>query len=345
MQNKNFKKYSNYLPEPKSKKILSNYWNFIYSHSTDEFSEDDYVEVHHCVPRAYLKTKEEINDKENLITLRGKDHYIAHLLLWLTFHDESSTFAFFSMNCFKRETTWKINSLLYENLRKENSKYLSKTQTGKSGYNKGRIYMTNPTTNEHKLVKSEDVENYIASGWVEKGPDVPEHQKKWLSEHYKGKNNPIHKHIYKDETKHKMSKSMSNLIWINNGSVNKRVPKEKLNAYFDMGFCSGRCNYEIKNPFNSKGSNNAVFGYKWVTNGKLNKFISKDKIEQFLLDNPEFYIGMTEYRDHSKPKRNHIKSYHWYNNGSKNFYITSEELSVLSKDMVLTSGRFQFNKN
>ena len=26
-------------------------------------------------------------------------------------------------------------------------------------------------------------------------------------------------------------------------------------------------------------------------------------------------------------------------------YITSEELSVLSKDMVLTSGRFQFNKN
>jgi len=341
----NFKKYKSYLPKPKNQKILDNYWNFIKSHVHDNFMQDDYIEVHHCVPRAYLKTKEEINDQENLIMLRGKDHYIAHLLLWLAFHDKSSTFAFFSMNCFKRETSWKINSLLYENLRRENSKYLSKIQIGKSGCNKGRTYMTNLTTNEHRLVKPEDINEYIASGWIEKGPDVPEYQKQWLSEHYKGKNNPACKHVCKDETKRKMSESMSNLVWVNDGSVSKRVPKEELNAYLEMGFCNGRCKYEIKNPFDFKGSNSATFGSRWVTDGKSNKFIPKGEIEQFLVDNPEFRLGMTDYRNHKSSKRVYKSGAHWYNDGIRNYFLNDIEYDRLSDKIALFIGRYQFNEN
>jgi len=340
----NFKKYNYYFPKPKSQKILNNYWNFIKSHSNDSFTKNDYTEIHHCVPRAYLKTQEEINDKDNLIKLKGKDHYTAHLLLWLAFRDRQSAFAFFSMNCFKRQNDWKINAILYEELRREISKHLSIFQRGKESHNKGRIYMTNEITNKHKLVKAEDFEQYLIDGWIMKGPPVPEYQKQWISEHYKGKNNPIHKHPCKDETKLKMSESMSNLIWINDGSTSKRIRKEELPVYLSCGFTEGRLKYSIKRPYDFSGKRNPVYGSKWVTDGNINKFIKKSELEQFLVDNPQFYIGMTDNRNHKTSKRSYKRDSHWYTDGYKNYLLNETEYNELSTKINLIDGRFQFNK-
>lgn len=341
----NFKKYNYYFPKSKSQKILDNYWNFIESHSNDSFTKDDYTEIHHCIPRAYLKTQEEAKDKENLIELKGKDHYTAHLLLWLAFRDRQSAFAFFSMNCFKRQNNWKIDAILYEKLRKEISKHLSIFQRGKSGYNKGRIYMTNPITNEHKLIKAEYLEKYFIDGWIMKGPDLSEEHKEKLSKKYQGLGNPVHRHPYKDETKLKMSEAMSNLIWINDGSKSKRIRKEELSVYLSNGFTEGRLKYSIKKPYDFSGNRNPVYGSKWVTDGNINKFIKKNELEQFLTDNPQFYIGMTDNRNHKASKRVYKHGSHWYTDGYKNYLLNETEYNDLSTKINLIDGRFQFNKN
>ena len=339
-----FQKYIGYLPNPKSESILNHYWNFLQIHSNDIFTENDYTEIHHCVPRAYLKNQEEANDKENLIELRGRDHYTAHLLLWLALRDKSSTIAFSFMNDFKREPDWKINAKLYEELRFEFSKYMSSIHKGKESHNKNRTYITNPITNQHKLVKTDDLEKYLIAGWIIKGPSVPEHQKKWLSEHYKGKNNPVHKHPYKDETRNKMRKAMSNLIWVNDGTINKRIKSEEFSKYLDDGFVEGRINFKVKNSYDFSGKNNGAFGSKWVTDGKVNKFIKKDELEHFLESNPKFYIGMTDNRNHKNTKRTYKTNAHWYNDGKKNYFLSDLEYDDFSDKTYLSSGRYQFDK-
>lgn len=336
--------YKDYLPKPKNPKILENYWNFLKKHSIDIFDKNQYTENHHCVPRSYLKTKKEITDKRNIIKLKARDHYTAHLLLWLAFRDKLSTHAFACMNDFKREKNWKINSKLYEQLKKEYSKHLSESLKGKPGYNIGRIYITNTSTNEHKLVRKEELILYLNEGWIRKGPPLSENQKKHLSKLYKGENNPSHRHECKKETLLKRSRSMSNLIWITNGSINKRIKKEKLDDFLNKGFTKGRCNFTFKNPINLKGSNNPVFGSKWITNGKINKLIKSDKLYKFLLNNPEFYIGMTDNRNHFNTKRIYKKDAHWYNDGVKNYFITESEYLEFSKTINLYVGRYQFTK-
>lgn len=344
MKSNNFKKYSSYLPKPKSQKILNHYWNFIKTHKYDIFNENDYTEVHHCVPRAYLKTKEEINDKENLIRLKGRDHYTAHLLLWLAFKDRSTTIAFSSMNSFKRENDWKISAKLYEQLKCDFSKRMSEIHKGKESHNKGRTYMTNPVTGEHRLVSFADLEKFFMEGWIEKGPEIHEYVKKMISERYKGKNNPSCRHVCTDETRMKRSRSISKLIWINNGVSNKRIKEEDFDYWTDCGYTVGRCKYEVRNPADFRSTNNPVFGSKWVTDGKTNKLIMKDDVDGFLKDNPGFHLGMTDHRNHKNTKRIYKKGCHWYNDGTRNFYLTSEEFDNKSQMTVLVSGRLQFMK-
>jgi hypothetical protein len=99
-----------------------------------------YVERHHIIPRSLGGS----DDKENLVDLTAREHFICHWLLTKLHTGESRAKMIYALNGMKRngqhteryET--KITSRVYENLKKEFSLVHSATMKGKTAWNKGR---------------------------------------------------------------------------------------------------------------------------------------------------------------------------------------------------------------
>ena len=87
---------------------------------------EGYKEFHHIIPKSCGGS----NDKDNLIALTAKEHYIIHLLL-IKFIEKKFYFkmvkAFHAMSSMKTKyvkRNFKVNSRLFEKYRKEYSEYL-----------------------------------------------------------------------------------------------------------------------------------------------------------------------------------------------------------------------------
>jgi hypothetical protein len=87
---------------------------------------EGYKEVHHIIPKSCGGS----NDKDNLVALTAREHYIIHLLL-IKFIEKKYYFkmvkAFHAMSSMKTKylkRNFKINSKLFEKYRKEYSKHL-----------------------------------------------------------------------------------------------------------------------------------------------------------------------------------------------------------------------------
>ena len=99
-----------------------------------------YVERHHIIPVSLGGS----NNKENLVDLTAREHFICHWLLTKLYTGESRAKMIYALNGMKRngqhteryET--KITSRVYENLKKEFSLVHSATMKGKTAWNKGR---------------------------------------------------------------------------------------------------------------------------------------------------------------------------------------------------------------
>ena len=79
-------------------------------------------ETHHIIPKSLGGT----NDRENLINLTPREHFLAHWLLWKIHKNRQMSFAFFSMCQYRKgkRKEFKISSRAYEEAR------LSRTVTG-----------------------------------------------------------------------------------------------------------------------------------------------------------------------------------------------------------------------
>ena len=75
---------------------------------------DGYYELHHIIP----KSSGGSNDKSNLIALTGRQHYIAHWMLWKAY-GENMTRAFFMMSSVGRYE--RVSSKTYDKARKDYS--------------------------------------------------------------------------------------------------------------------------------------------------------------------------------------------------------------------------------
>ena len=91
-------------------RIYARYLRFIESRRHRRI--EGIVEVHHIVPRAHGGT----DDKENLIELSPREHFIAHWMLWRAYRDQSMTCAFWAMNNMSK---CRIHSRTYQTLREE----------------------------------------------------------------------------------------------------------------------------------------------------------------------------------------------------------------------------------
>ena len=100
---------------------------------------NDYTERHHVIPRSLGGT----DDKDNLVDLTAREHFICHWLLTKMHSGESRAKMIYALNGMKRSNEFAqryetaITSRVYENLKKEFSKVHSKTMKGKTPWNKG----------------------------------------------------------------------------------------------------------------------------------------------------------------------------------------------------------------
>lgn len=88
-----------------------------------QLPDDEYGEVHHIIPKSEGGT----NDKDNLVRLSAKEHYIAHLLLAKIYNDSKMWCALFQMsNCKENgERNYIISSRNYQMAKINFSKHVS----------------------------------------------------------------------------------------------------------------------------------------------------------------------------------------------------------------------------
>lgn len=123
-----------------------------------------YTENHHIVPRCLGGT----NDKENLVRLTAKEHFICHLLLTKMYPKGSLEYykmchAFMMMLVGSKNQQRFITSRNYETLKKEFSKRMSSLNKGSGNKQYGTMWIHNITLKECKKAPKDSI---IENGWA-----------------------------------------------------------------------------------------------------------------------------------------------------------------------------------
>lgn len=151
---------------------------------------NDYTEKHHIIPKSLGGS----DDKENLVDLTAREHFICHWLLIKMTEDEDKNKMIYALNGMKAENrhqeryATEITSRVYERCKIEYAKVHSETMKGRLPVNKGRAM----SEEQKALLRERAIANH-ASGKIYS----PNSQKKRL-EKLKG-----YKHS--EETKQKQS--------------------------------------------------------------------------------------------------------------------------------------------
>ena len=118
------------FPSPISEKDFNRYKTFIESRPERQRDRSTYTENHHIFPKCYCKGSLEYlkKDKSNFILLTGREHYIAHLMLWKSFKGKmANAFTYMNRNrCHKVRLT----SREFERLAKDTAMFHSTFFTG-----------------------------------------------------------------------------------------------------------------------------------------------------------------------------------------------------------------------
>lgn len=106
-----------------------NYTRIYNSLTSTHNTTDLYTENHHIIPRCMGGT----DDKDNLVRLSGRTHFVCHWLLTKIYPDnEKLAFAFWAMCNKNNKRKATINSRTYQTAKEHFSKANSKIHTGKS---------------------------------------------------------------------------------------------------------------------------------------------------------------------------------------------------------------------
>ena len=176
---------------------------------------EEYHERHHIIPKCLGGT----NDKDNLIDLYAKEHFIAHKLLALENPNNSKLiWAWWGMTNLKdksQQERYNVTPEEYEEARKEFTKTMSLNFSGKNNWNYGR-----KMSEEAKRKMSEAKKGKYL------GPDNPHYGKKHSAE-ARQKISEFRKSYtgwhHSEETRHKMSEKAKGE---NNGMYGKKHTEE-----------------------------------------------------------------------------------------------------------------------
>ena len=218
---------------------------------------EGYTELHHIIPQSMGGS----NDKENLVELTAREHFICHWLLIKMTEGEDRSKMLYALNGMKAENKYqqryhtKITARVYEKYRIEHAENHSKRMKGRKAWNKGV-----PQTEEHKeknrqaalqrAPKSEETitkwkesragythseetrqKQSLASKGKSKGPQSEEHK---LAISLGGKG--IKK---KEGHATNVANAVLGNISINKDNIEKKVKKDTLQSYLDDGWQLG----------------------------------------------------------------------------------------------------------
>lgn len=152
-------KYQEFIPCIKSSLHWNRYVKFIESRSLRSIPEGEFIERHHIVPQCYLPTKEIKKDRENIIPLTLREHFIAHLILWKAIGDKMAL-AFF-MFIHPRDMELALTSREYKRLKEEFNSASRKDSL------KDRRAVHDLESDSYFYVKIEDLDKYSDSSKYE----------------------------------------------------------------------------------------------------------------------------------------------------------------------------------
>jgi hypothetical protein len=102
---------------------------------------EGYTELHHIIPQSMGGS----NDKDNLVELTAREHFICHWLLIKMTEGKDRSKMLYALNGMKAENRYqqryntKITARVYETYRIEHAENHSNTMKGRPAWNKGRI--------------------------------------------------------------------------------------------------------------------------------------------------------------------------------------------------------------
>jgi hypothetical protein len=222
---------------------------------------EGYTERHHIIPQSLGGS----NNKDNLVELTAREHFICHWLLIKMTEGEERGKMLYALNGMKAENKYqkryhtKITARVYERYRIEHSENHSKTMKGRSVWNKGRKLegeelekhrerirnrkQMSPETKAKWIAdriatvtgtkRSEEtkLKMSLAAKGKSKGPQSEEHK---LAISLSGKG--IKK---KEGHSDNVRNAVKGNISINKDGIEKKVKKDTLQTYLDQGWKLG----------------------------------------------------------------------------------------------------------
>jgi len=192
------------------------YNELIINRQNNPLSKETYTEKHHIIPKSHGGS----NNKDNLVVLNAREHFIAHWLLWRIHRDRATAYSF-NMMCKDRHGSRYKNSLGFAEAKKAQSKAVSIYQSGENSgmYGKRHSEETKkkmsssqigsknhrygkPSINKGVKYSLERIENMSNIG---RGRKATDETKRKISEATKGKNNPNFGKRHGEETKIRIS--------------------------------------------------------------------------------------------------------------------------------------------
>lgn len=244
--------------------MLTNKYSKIYFSITNHAKNrlvEGYTETHHVIPQSLGGS----NDKDNLVELTAREHFICHWLLIKMTEGEERSKMMYALNGMRAENRYqqryhtKITARVYEKYRLEHAQNHSVTMKGRTPPNKGR-----KMSEEQKQLLREKAKANHASGKVYseeaqrkriekvKGQTRTEATRQKMSESHKGKiKGPQSKEhrlaislagkgIKKKEGhSNNVADAVLGNISINKDNVEKKVKKDTLQSYLDDGWQLG----------------------------------------------------------------------------------------------------------
>lgn len=305
----NLKNYLLSLDIVEDNDFLEKYIYLINNNLTTE-KEKYKTQTHHIVPKCYFRHNNlSVDDSSsNTVNLQYKDHLLAHYYLSLCAKEEWFKIANVLVLewAFNKERDFLYSLDNFESLQKEfcdneeRARCISQAMKGRIQVSKGL---------EVKTIYEEELQYYLDIGF-ELGNNI-------LKNKTCVTKNGIDKVINKEELNsylkegyvvghsHKTSQKSKGYVVIHNLELNieTKVPKEKLDEYFSLGYELGGLPTNKRkqgHPSPYKGTKGIVKstcgGTTYVTNGLKNRRIKNEKVDSFLKDNPDFYKGMTTFK-------------------------------------------------
>lgn len=133
---------------------------------------------------------------------------------------------------------------------------LSETRTGMVFINNGK---------KEKIIQPQDLQFYLNDNWVKGKLPMLEETKKAISKSSIGKSGTITGRIY-----------------INKNSVEKVIPKDKLDEHISNGWVKGRLKQSQETKQKLKGRKGSTSGKIGINNKISNKFIFEEELEKYL---------------------------------------------------------------